>query len=186
MNNKPLTFVYRGNFGVPWSTEQHVARDAESLGHRVIRVQENEVDWATTLKTVETEDVDVFLFTSTFGFAESWDRDEERETLKKIDQIVPTVALHLDLFIGLPREDQLSWVPWFKCRFVFTADGGHDDEFKSYGVNHHWMLPAVFSGETTGGTPRKEYDSAVWRVSSRERSSRRTHTFPTKNIPKPS
>lgn len=55
-----------------------------------------------------------------------------------------TAAVHLDLYWGLGRrENEIGVDPWWSCQFVFTADGGHQDEFRSRGVNHRWLSPPI-------------------------------------------
>lgn len=55
-----------------------------------------------------------------------------------------TVALHLDLYWGIPhREAQIGVDPWWSCQFVFTADGGHQPKFLARGINHYWLPPPL-------------------------------------------
>lgn len=54
-----------------------------------------------------------------------------------------TVALHLDLYWGIPRREvEIGVHPWWSCQHVFTADGGARD-WLGRGVNHHWLPPAM-------------------------------------------
>jgi hypothetical protein len=141
-----LTVAYRGNFqpGVshPWSTETHVAAALEGLGHRVVRLQENQTSWADCERAGWA--ADVFLWQRT------WDIDPEggHRTLAALDSAgVPTVSFHLDLYVGLDRERGLLHDPFWRCQFVFTADGGHDDVFARLGINHRWLPPAIAEEE---------------------------------------
>lgn len=62
------------------------------------------------------------------------------------DAGVPTVGIHMDLYWGIPvREPMVNTRenPWWSCRHVFTADGGHETQFASAGANHMWMPPAM-------------------------------------------
>ncbi|MFJ4009458.1 glycosyltransferase [Streptomyces sp. NPDC090026] len=55
-----------------------------------------------------------------------------------------TVGLHLDLYWGIPRrEAQIGVHPWWSCQWVFTADGGHQEQFRARGVNHRWLPPPL-------------------------------------------
>ena len=74
---------------------------------------------------------------------------------------VPTVAFHLDRWIGLDREHQLSEEPFFECDLVITADGGNQPRFEELGINHHWMPPGVSRAECELGTPRDEFRSKL-------------------------
>lgn len=147
-----LTVAYRGNFqpGVshPWSTETHVASALEALGHRVVRLQENRVGWADCEAAGRA--ADMFLWQRT------WDLDPEggHRTLDALKAAgVPTVSFHLDLYIGLEREAQLATDPFWRTAVVVTADGGHADQFAAYGINHHWLPPAVAEEECALGRP---------------------------------
>lgn len=159
-----MKLVYRGNFQpdlpegvIPWSTEHHIALSWEALGHEVVRSQENTDDWSTTYE--KSQGCDLFLWTSTFGYAESWPRDEAVTTLLKLGAEMPTCGVHLDLWHGLERAahhglvGDLPLTPFFRCQHVFTADGGHDAEWIAAGVNHHYLPPGVFHGEAYDALP---------------------------------
>lgn len=162
-----LTIAYRGNFqpdlpaGVtPWSTEHHVAGSAEELGHRVVRIQENEVGWHDTLAMAAG--ADLFLWTSTYGYAAAWPRDEAFDALSMLHRQMPTAGIHLDLWFGLDRARQVTEEPYFQgLDWLFTADGDHDDDFAAAGVQHRWSPPAVYGPECVPGTPRAQYRSDV-------------------------
>lgn len=156
--------TYRGNFqpdlpahlngGVPWSTEAHVAESWEAEGHRVVRVQEDRDSWDATIRACRN--AALFLYTSTWGMAHRWDQDDAWAAIKELNETLPTVALHLDRFWGLPRESQVGTEPWFACRVVATADGGNQDRFADAGVDHVWLPPAVAESECEPGTPRPD------------------------------
>ena len=145
--------AYRGNFqpGVPnpWSTETHVAQALEALGHTVVRLQEDKTTWPECVAAGRA--AGMFLWQRT------WDIDPDgghRALHALADHGVPTVSFHLDLYIGLERERQLETDPFWRTQFVFTADGGHEAEFKAYGVvNHHWLPPAIAEEELGPGVP---------------------------------
>lgn len=147
-----MRIAYRGNFGVPFSTENHVAASMESLGHRVVRLQEDAVPWDATVDACTA--ADVFWWTSTYGYARSWPEVEARAAVDKLNGMLPTVSHHLDLWAGLDREDQLATEPFFRTRWVFTADGDHQEVFAAHGIRHLWMPPAVLREECHPGTPR--------------------------------
>lgn len=152
--------AFRGNFSVDYSTESHVAASLELMGHEVVRLQESEVDWATT--TAEAEMSDMLLWVQTYGYAVGWGRDVAADSLARLrDRGVPSVGFHLDLWWGLDRADQLTVEPFFRVAHLFTADGDHDDGWASLGVNHHWSPPAVFGPECVPGMPQGRYRSDV-------------------------
>lgn len=164
---RPLVLAYRGNFqpdlppGItPWSTEHHVARSLEELGHRVVRIQEDRDSWQRTLQ--ETCNADLMLWTQTYGFAHQWDQTEAIAALEYLNRAMPTVGIHLDLWWGLEREHQVLEEPFFQhTRWMFTADGDHDDRWVDAGVHHHWSPPAVFGPECTPGEARPQFRADV-------------------------
>lgn len=73
------------------------------------------------------------------------------------DMGIPSVGYHLDKWWDLPRADQLPVEPFFRVDHLFTADGGHDQDFADLGINHYWLPPAIYHGEAVLGTPRQEF-----------------------------
>lgn len=157
----PLTIAYRGNFGPAHSTESHVSASMEELGHRVLRLQENEVPWDETVKACEG--ADVFWWTQTWGYALEWDQAEAMASIEKLNSLLPTVGFHLDLFIGLAREaDHLDPPgPFFRTRYLFTADGAHDQRWAELGINHRWSPPGVYGAECVPGRRNPRFRSEV-------------------------
>lgn len=158
----PLTVAFYGNFQphLPpehrHSTETQLAADLETMGHAVLRLQEDTTDWPTV--TAVARHADLLLWVTTWWI----DPDGARRTLKDLAAAgVPTVGFHLDLYFGLAREYKVTGEPFFECAHVFTADGGHDAEFAAAGVNHHWSPPAVHGPDATIGTPEEHQ---VWPV----------------------
>lgn len=139
-----MRIAYVGNFGPAHSTENHVAASLESLGHDVVRVQENDppVAYAELPRWIGPHDL--LLWTRT------WDVDHDGQ-LAMLDRYrtlgVPTVGFHLDLYVGLDREPQLDSLPWWRCDLMFTPDGDHDHVFLEKGINHVYCPPAVFHDE---------------------------------------
>lgn len=140
-----------GNFDPPHSTENELHDALERNGVEVATVQENDVDqWEHSLRVLRDHAVNFVLWTHTPGF---WGRHAEWPhwlsiNYKMLDtarrQGIPTIAYHLDRYWGLGRErEDILDRPFFACEWVFTADGGHDDEFHGAGINHHWLPPAI-------------------------------------------
>lgn len=155
-----MRVAYCGNFSVEYSTESHVAASLRHLGHEVLCIQEGSQSPLEIAEDSYQFDADMFLWTQTYGLAESGgSRAERAEMLARIH--IPTVAFHLDRWIGLDREHQIRDEPFFRCDYVFTADGGHDDVWQSLGINHHWLPPAVYHAEAYDGTPRPLYSCDV-------------------------
>lgn len=146
---------YLGNFSTPASTESHVGKSLESLGHLVQRIQEGDVPATKIAGLVKLFRSDVFLHTQTRGLAITGGTDDERLTmLNDIKSLgIPTVAYHLDLFLPLDRAEYVHTDPYFQADYFFSTDGGHDEEWKRLGINHVWLPPGVFHEEAYDGTP---------------------------------
>lgn len=171
------TLAYRGNYQVPWCTEQHLAASFEAIGWEVIRLQEHDAhdlngEPVPAAKPSEilaaAEEADVFLSTRTWSWpaltAEQWSAIasvcERHGTI--------TAAFHLDLLWGIGREHLVRTDPMFRADFVFTADGGHQAEFAEAGVNHIWLQPGVFHEDCHPGEFNPRWDCDVAFVGSVE------------------
>ena len=132
----------------------HISESFESLGWEVYRAQENQFKVAEILEEAE-KGYDFLLFTRTW--AETGEK--YREVLKHIK--IPSISWHLDLYIGIDREKRLGADSFWQSDYVFSADGGHQEEFKKKGVNHHWLSPGVYHKECYLGKEVEEYKSDV-------------------------
>lgn len=140
-----MKIVYVGNFTQQHCTEVHLAATLRDLGHEVIEVQENGGDdfWLfTELKAALP--FDLFLFTRTWG---------QTVTLRHLALLkeagIPSASYHLDLYVGLQREDGLDNDPFWRTDYVFTPDGSEvaAKVFAEKGINHYYMKPGVFKPE---------------------------------------
>lgn len=140
-----MNIVYVGNFSQPHCTEVHVSATLEDLGHKVTRLQENELttNWVKS-KGVSWGEIDLFLYTRTWGKYVTLD---DLQQLKELGVI--TASYHLDLYVGLQREDGLKDDPFWKTDFVFTPDGSDDARhvFEKYNINHYYIKPGVYKKE---------------------------------------
>jgi hypothetical protein len=143
---KPLTCVYCGNFRPSFSTESHVLASLEELGHEVVALQEDEIDTDQTLAVVKATNADLMMWTRTWNL-----KGDAFKMLRELP--CPSVAFHLDLYAGLKRDGGIDREPWWKCKYVFSADGGSDAFFKEHGVNHFWSPPGVFGQECYAANP---------------------------------
>lgn len=128
-----------GNFNQPFCSEVHWAKSLEKLGHEVTKKQEN-----TIKRGVLKDEVlghDLFLWVRT------WDGFVTHKDLEDIRSLgIPSVNVHLDLFIGISREATLDTDPRWRTDYVFTADGDPKSQeiFEAHGINHHWLRAGVF------------------------------------------
>jgi hypothetical protein len=127
-----------GNFRAPWCSEVHWAKCLEKLGHEVTRAQEDQLDrgWYNQVRGH-----DMFLWVRT------WEGHVLLSDLEAIKAMgIPTVNVHLDLFIGISRQATLDTDPRWRTDYVFTADGDPKSQeiFEQHGINHHWLKAGVF------------------------------------------
>lgn len=143
--------AYAGNFRFPFTTETHIAATLEDLGHTVIRLQEDEFDWTPP-------EADLVMWQRTWAL----DKDAQTLMLKQLEKNnIPTVAIHLDRYWDLDREHEIHDSPWWRSKYVFSADGGNQERFKAAGVNHHWLRPGVFAPECVKGSLKGQYRKDV-------------------------
>src|SRR4051794_35644962 len=116
-----MKIVYLSAFAHSWSTESHVARDAEALGHEVTRIVEPpKADNAFLLDLYEAaRDSQLMLYTKSCGLP-----PEAISLWRQLEQAgVRTASYHLDLYVGLPRECEVGVDPFWRTGTVFTVDG---------------------------------------------------------------
>jgi len=156
-----MKVAYIGNFIPEHSTENHVRLAWQDTGHQVHTVQEGDPDaWEALIADIRN--VDLILWTRTADLAAQIGHRTQLRLLSTAKSVgVPTVAFHLDRWWGLNREASVWEEPFFRCQYVITADGGHQDEFASVGVNHFWLPPAVSRRETVLGHVNPEYKSEL-------------------------
>lgn len=147
-----------GNASAPFSTENEINKALTHLGHKVAFFDESHPK-AFRFNPAEYQAV---IWTHTQGFNKQNPHNEQREMLRKARKTnVPTVQYHLDRWWGLSREHLVHEEPAFDTDIVCTADGGHQEEWESIGVDHRWFPPAVSEFECDIGTPRDEYRSDI-------------------------
>lgn len=140
-----LRVAYLGNFGPDHSTENELRAAFEDLGAEVHPLQEGRPLSELLLELAALGRVDLLLWTQTYGLAETGGTNAERllflEAMRAAS--IPTAGFHLDRWWGLDREGQVDEDAFFRVDRLFTADGGHDEQWADVGVNHAWLPPAV-------------------------------------------
>lgn len=138
-----MKIAYIGNYSQRHCTENHIAATFESMGHEVLRLQENDLkrDWA--IKTI-TSKPDLVLYTRTWG---NYVTSKDLNVIKLAH--IPTASWHLDLYLGLKRQSGMRGDPFWQTDFVFTPDGDPNcaNIFKRMGINHYYLPPATFKPE---------------------------------------
>lgn len=161
-----MKIAFLGNFGPSHSTECHLALSMEELGHEVVRIQEGETRAVDVPGLVEG--CDLFAWTQTYSLAEQGGtRAERAQMLDAIKALgIPTIAVHLDRYWGLEREQQITDEPWWHSDIVFSAEGGAEELFRAAGVNHRWFQPGVLAAECVPGRTRQQFAAPVCFVGS--------------------
>ena len=138
-----MKITYVGNFSLDFTTETHIYKSLQTMGHTVIRIQETPEANPGWINNVPA-DTDLFLFTRTWGNMVTL---EDLAILK--ERGIPTASYHLDLYVGLARSSGIETDPFWRTEYVFSADGDPESQkfFKSKGVNHFYLPPAVFDQE---------------------------------------
>lgn len=148
-----MTIGYVGNFTQPHCTEVHLAATLESLGHEVLRLQEDQIKPDTLTGMIANNEWGLFLYTRTWGNLVTLDHLAQLR-----ERQIPSVSYHLDLYVGLsrkwlhegkPLEEVLQSDPFWRTDFVFTPDGDPKSQaiFEANGVKHYYMKPGVFEPE---------------------------------------
>ena len=151
-----MKIVFLGNFDAPHSTENEWAYSYEDLGHEVIRFQEPRDTTDQVLQACM--DADIFHYTHTHG----WDTPGSFDVGVLIDRIrnetkAVSIGVHLDYWYGLERQKDVGTHPWWRCDYIFTADGGSDAWYRSQGINHHYVKAGVVKRDCYIGNYREEY-----------------------------
>lgn len=134
-NNKKIVFI--GKFG-QLHDEEYIARSFESLGHEVCRIDERHHK-GTVKEYLDSFNPDIVLWVK----LNSPNAKEIVEMCKKYITVCWVFDIYFD-YIG--RQYKLSH-PAFKANYVFTTDGGHEDNFKKLGINHKCLRQGILKEE---------------------------------------
>ena len=150
----------RGTSG--YATEGYLATALESLGHEVTRIhgqKQNNVD----LIFKKSEGHNLFMYSPKWPLQEAMNHDGLWLIQKLRQQGITTVSYHQDAHIGLQGRDEKVNLsdPFWACDFVFTADGGKQNEFLQRGINHFFLSPAVPAEGCYKGEFHKEYAADI-------------------------
>lgn len=139
-----MKIAYVGNFSLDFTTETHIAKTLEKMGHEVVRIQETPEANPGWLESLLPSDTQMFLYTRTWGKMVTLLDLAKLKTLN-----IPSASYHLDLYVGLSRQSGIEADPFWRTEYVFSADGDPDSQafFESKGINHYWLLPAVYEDE---------------------------------------
>ena len=138
---------FLGNFQVSYSSENHHAASLESLGHRVIKLQEREAKSKVILH--EALSSDLFIWVHTHGWQTPGTLDMVDVLYRLKQNGIPTMTYHLDLWFGINRQKDLEEDGFYRAiGHFFTVDKLMADWFnKNTNVVGHFMPPGVYDKE---------------------------------------
>lgn len=142
-----MRIAFLGNFGVDYSSETHHKKSLESLGHEVIALQETQVGSEQIFE--EASKSDMFVWVHTHGWQTPGLTPMETVLNKLKEKGIPSVAYHLDLWMGLQRENDLLRDPVYRyVEHFFTVDKKMADWFnEGSDVKGHYLPAGVFGDE---------------------------------------
>ena len=128
-----------------------IAEDGARLGWKVWHWPAKNVPVEYVIEKVRKERIDILMWARTHKH-NPW--GDYHMMLRECESLgAHTVGLHMDLYWGIPhREKQVGVDAFWTCQYVYTADGGHPDNFAKRGVNHRWCPPAVGKSVVGRGT----------------------------------
>jgi hypothetical protein len=150
--------LFLGNFRVDYTSESHHAKSLESLGYKVIRMQESDAKAEDILSKALECDLFVWIHTHGWRTPGRLDMEQVLDTLKENN--IPTMTYHLDLWFGLQRQKDLDIIPVYKkIGHFFTVDSRmaqwFNDKTKVVG---HYLPAGVFDQESTYRSTRMKRD----------------------------
>jgi hypothetical protein len=160
-----LRVALLGNLEPEFSTENEYRDAWQRNGVSVVTYQEGDPHEMLRLMDVLTtaDKPDLIQWTRTKGLADRVGDALQWQMLRMAGRAgVPVVGVHLDIWIGLEREFQVTLDPYHRgVDLLLTADGGNQDAWRHHGVNHRWLLPAISERWLGVGTPQEKYRSKI-------------------------
>lgn len=134
-----MRVVLYGNGEVSYCSEVHYKRSLEALGHDVVLLQENRVPTDTVLEESLRSDALIWVHTHSFH-NQGMPMLGVLATLKAAG--IPTIAMHLDLYVPLKRWQEYEGSPYFKTEYWFTVDKLMADLLNERGLTKAHFIPA--------------------------------------------
>lgn len=157
-----MKIVFVGNHSVSYSSETHHCNSLESLGHEVLRLQEGRVSGELIVE--RCKDADLLVLVHTHGW-----QTEKIELLNSLK--IPIISYHLDLWLGINREKELTDDPVYKIYdHWFVTDKLMVDWLnQNTNTKGHFLMAGVYDKECfiNKSYNPKEFDYDVIFVGSR-------------------
>lgn len=164
-----MKITFLGNFGVDFSSETHHKKSLESLGHEVVALQETQASSEMVLDEAMKSDMFVWVHTHGWQTPGSLSMENVLKYLKRAK--IPTVTYHLDLWLGLQRQEDLQKDAVYKhIQHFFTVDKKMADWFnENTDVKGHYLPAGVFGEEVymSPKLPGEQYGHDIIFVGSR-------------------
>lgn len=145
-----------GNFSVEYCSEVHHSKSLQALGHHVIELQETSISSDFALQTALT--CDMFIWIHSHGFQNPGRPMSDVLQILK-NRNIPTVAYHLDLYMGLERWQEYQDHDYFKVQHFFTVDRLMADWLNENTDTKGYYIPAgVLHEEAYAMRLPKKYD----------------------------
>lgn len=127
------------------------------MGHSVFKFQEDEASTDDILYQCEQSGVELLIYahTHTWHTPGSLTLDQLWAELEK--RKIITASFHLDYWRGLAREVDVGTHPFWRTKYVFTADGGSNKWYRDKGINHFWLPPGVVKRDCYWASPKEEF-----------------------------
>lgn len=156
-----MKIAFIGNFEAEFSTENYHKKSFEALGHEVICFQENKTSVQAILE--KAFECDFLYWTHTHGFKIGHPKDIQNMFKRLKAAGKPTVGYHLDLWLGLQRENDLKSDSYWNIEYFFTVDKLMADWLNNNTNTKGYFLPAgVPESECFIGTPNlKKYPHEI-------------------------
>ena len=152
-----MKYILFGNHSISYTSESHHAKSIEALGHSVVRLQETEIDTQTVLD--QSLQSDGLIWIHSHGFVNKGrPMGEVLDILR--ERKIPTLAYHLDLYMGIERWKEYENSPYMnKLQHFFTVDKLMADWLnKNTNIKGHYLPAGVFHEETYSLDLPKKYD----------------------------
>ena len=139
--------VFLGNFRFDFSSETHHVKSLESLGHSVVKLQENRVSSQDVYHAASKSDLFIWVHTHGWKTPGSFPMEKVLERLRA--KGIPSMTYHLDLWLGLERQKDLDSDPIYKnIDHFFTVDSKMADWFnENTSVKGHYLSAGVYDKE---------------------------------------
>ena len=145
-----MNILFLGNFEAPYSSENNYKETLEKLGHKVFALQEKK---ATGRVITAFNGIDLFIWIHTHG----WNTEGISDALTELrKRNVPIITYHLDLWMGLAREKEMT-EDYFKVDHFFTVDKAMAEWLnKNTKTKGHYLAAGAVESECLMGTANKE------------------------------